>query len=392
MKNKKLWILAFVVIAGLTAGYLAISSGAEETVVETVKENTVKKGDLVIDFLSDGLVTMDEYDLSFKTSGVVKDVNVALGDWLQPGDAIASLDTAELELKRRQLEIAIATLKEKNSVSAMDYAYDQAAQKAVIDGVEGDLEDARDKLELMNLHPELYAAAELENQSKMVSELESKLNIENLKLTRALINPTTQNNLALEDMMIDLALMDLDFASTTLTSPIEGMVVKINGAEQSTVGTTNVFAVIHDSENPYIVSMVSELDIHNVFVGQKVYAEFESDFGVPYTGVLSHVSNVPSIDNNNIVTYRVEITLEKAPESIKAGLSTVLSFILKEKTEVLVLPNAAVKIVDNQQVVEVKTGTGSETRAIVTGLTDGINVEVISGLEAGDVVLIRSTK
>lgn len=392
MKNKKVWILAFVVAVGLTAGYLAVSSGAEETVVETVKENTVKKGDLVIDFLSDGLVTMDEYDLSFKTGGVVKDVNVALGDWLQPGDVIASLDTAELELKRRQLEIAIATLKEKNAVSAMDYAYDQAAQKAVIASVEGDIEDARDKLELMNLHPELYAAAELENQSKMVSELEAKLNIENLKLTQALINPTTQNNLALEDMMIDLALMDLDLASTTLTSPIEGMVVKINGAAQSTVGTTNAFAVIQDSENPYIVSMVSELDIHNVFVGQKVYAEFESDFGVPYTGVVSHVSDVPNIDNNNIVTYRVEITLEKAPESIKAGLSTVLSFILKEKTDVLVLPNTAVKIVDNQQVVEVKTEAGSETREIVTGLTDGLNVEVISGLEAGDVVLIRSTK
>lgn len=392
MKNKKLWILIILVAVGVTAGYLAISSGAEETVVETVKENVVKEGDLVIDFLSDGLVTMNEYDLTFKTGGVIETVSVNLGDWVQPGDVVASLETAELELKRRQLEIAIATLKEKNAVSAMDYVYDQAAQKAVIEDVKSDIESAKDKLELMKLHPELYAEVEVENQTKLVSELEAKLQMETLKQTQVLVNPNTQNSLALEDMMIDLALMDLDLASTTLTSPIEGMVVKINGAAQSSVGTTNAFAVIQDSKNPYIVSMVSELDIHNVFVGQKVYAEFESDFGVPYTGVVSHVSDVPNIDNNNIVTYRVEISLEKTPDSIKSGLSTVLSFILKEKTDVLVLPNAAVKIVDNQQVVEVKTDSGSEMRTIVTGLTDGLNVEVISGLEAGDVVLIRSTK
>ena len=59
----------------------------------------------------------------------------------------------------------------------------------------------------------------------------------------------------------------------------------------------------------------------------------------------------------------------------------------------IVIPNAAVKIVEGKQIVEVKEKGGEIiTKNIKTGLTDGTNVEVTEGLKAGEIVIVRSKK
>jgi multidrug efflux pump subunit AcrA (membrane-fusion protein) len=391
MKNKKIWIGMIVLVIFAGTGYYLLNKSTDATVVEIVKEYTVKEDDIVIDFISDGIVTMDEYELAFKTGGVVDAVSKNIGDEIKVNDLIAKLDTTELELKREQLEISIESLKAKINDDLKDYNYDQTAQNFVIDAIKKDIVTETSLLDIMEKNTNLYSRVEIETQKDKVDTLNDELKLETLKLSNVIINPTTQDNLSLKDLEIELELMDYDILSSSLIAQIEGVIVELNGGTGTTVGTTNPFVIVQDQENPYIVAMVSELDIYNVYIGQKVYAEFESDFGVPFSGEVSHISQIPSIDNNNIVTYRVDIKLEQFPESNKAGLSTLLNFILKEKNDILVIPNTAVKIEDNKQFVEVKTETGSEKRSIITGLTDGLNVEVIEGLSSGDIVLIKST-
>ncbi len=391
MLNKKLLGGAIVGTAIVVASILFLNQNTDAVQTETVKEYTVNQSDIVIDFISDGILTMDDYELSFKTSGVVDTVKVEVGAEVNPGDVIATLDTSELELRRRQIEIDMKALSEKIALTTKDYTYDKAVQTAAIGSLEKDIAYEKETLTIMENNPSVYSVLEIAEQKNKIEDLEEKLALETLKLSNVVVNSSYLDSLSIEDLEISLALMDLDIAAATLTSPIKGVVVKIGGSPQTSVGTTTTFGIVQDQDHPYIVSMVSELDIHQVYVGQKIYAEFESDFGMPYPGTITNISPVPNIDNNGIVTYQVEMTLESYPESTKSGLSTLLSFIIKEKTDVLVIPNAAVSIAEGKQSVEVKTETGSENRSIVTGLTDGVNVEVIDGLTAGDVILIKSS-
>ncbi len=64
-----------------------------------------------------------------------------------------------------------------------------------------------------------------------------------------------------------------------------------------------------------------------------------------------------------------------------------------ERHGVLYLPNEAIKTVNGQSVVEVKTAKGkTETRNITVGLSGEINTEIIEGLEEGEIVVIPSKK
>jgi hypothetical protein len=98
------------------------------------------------------------------------------------------------------------------------------------------------------------------------------------------------------------------------------------------------------------------------------------------------------IDNNGIVTYEVRIRVTEPLPNVLNGLSAQVEYVIRERTDVLVIPNSAVKIVDGKQTVEIKTETGSERVAITAGFTDGIATEILSGLEVGQTLLIRTLR
>ncbi|MCK5763942.1 MAG: hypothetical protein KAH05_07475, partial [Clostridiales bacterium] len=117
---------------------------------------------------------------------------------------------------------------------------------------------------------------------------------------------------------------------------------------------------------------------------------FEIDFGEEYLGTVDYISPKGKIDNNGIVTYETKIMVDEPLNNVLDGLSGLVEFVIKEKTDVVIIPNSAVEIVDGKQQVEVKTEDGSEIREIVTGFTDGISTEVITGLAEGEILFIRT--
>ncbi|MCD6436343.1 MAG: efflux RND transporter periplasmic adaptor subunit, partial [Clostridiales bacterium] len=170
----------------------------------------------------------------------------------------------------------------------------------------------------------------------------------------------------------------------------KGMVLSINTDIGSEVKQNNIFAKIGDIDKSYILSQVPELDMEFIENGQKVILNFEIEFGKEYIGEVEYISPVGKMDNNGIVSYEVKIALDNQENKKLDGLSALVEFVIKEKTDVITIPNNSVEIVSGKQQVEVKTETGSEIREIVTGFTDGITSEVIKGLTEGEIILIRT--
>jgi HlyD family secretion protein len=117
MKKRKVWIIlltALLLAAG--GGYLAYTryfALAEEPEERTLQTATVQQGDITITADGSGeLVPAAEMEMAFRTSGVVDEVFVQVGDPVQEGDLLAQLKTDDLEraLAEAEFDLELAQL------------------------------------------------------------------------------------------------------------------------------------------------------------------------------------------------------------------------------------------------------------------------------------------
>jgi hypothetical protein len=81
-----------------------------------------------------------------------------------------------------------------------------------------------------------------------------------------------------------------------------------------------------------------------------------------------------------------------ATTQLRQGLSLTVNLIEQQKSNVITVPNQAIKTVSGKTYVQVKTSTGTpEQRAVTTGLKDYQNTEIVSGLTEGEIILITKT-
>lgn len=120
-----------------------------------------------------------------------------------------------------------------------------------------------------------------------------------------------------------------------------------------------------------------------------VEVTFEALEDTPYRGQVLGIDPLALRDGNGLVSYAVQLSLDKPDDHVRDGMSGTVDFILREKTGILVLPKAAIRMVDGTQMVTARNDAGEVVFApVTTGLKDGRQVEILSGLNAGDVVLI----
>jgi hypothetical protein len=77
--------------------------------------------------------------------------------------------------------------------------------------------------------------------------------------------------------------------------------------------------------------------------------------------------------------------------TLKDGLSAVVNIISQKKDDILLVPSKAITRQSGKSTVQVVSGTGTETREVQTGMTDGSYTEITSGLSEGEQVVIKTT-
>ena len=91
------------------------------------------------------------------------------------------------------------------------------------------------------------------------------------------------------------------------------------------------------------------------------------------------------------MNYPVTVSLSKAPESVKTGMTANLNIIVNERKDVLTVPNRAVKTVNKRKVVTVLKNGQQVVVPVQTGVSNDSLTEIVSGLQEGDVVVINSS-
>jgi HlyD family secretion protein len=209
-----------------------------------------------------------------------------------------------------------------------------------------------------------------------------------------LMAPVKESDLASARSQLTSAAISVDRAKynidqATLTSPIDGVVAMLNYKKGDIIldnsNTTKTVASILNSDTLYIEVNVEEADISKLKVGDKAQVTFDAVDGVNLTGEISFISLTSTTSSNGIVTYLVRVILTNTANSqIREGMTATLDFITAEAQNVVAIPVQAVHNIGGKPSVEMKDGS---VRNVVTGFTDGKKVEVISGLQEGEVIV-----
>jgi multidrug efflux pump subunit AcrA (membrane-fusion protein) len=383
MKRKIIYLLIAILAISAYPIYKSISAANSTVeVVEKISEVKVKTDDLRITQLSDGNLAIPSFEIVADYDGIVSQLNYKPGDFIEEGAVIAvlsALDQDKLSQDWTQDET-------KYQSDLLDLEKNIGYQKIDIDKLETELISEESLLSLMNDFPDMYSLSENKNHEFTVIEIISDLYFAKKQLD-SYYNEYDSLNSAYVNAKNDYELSK----EYSIIASQSGTILIMNFELNNVIKSGNTFVTLGDKSKAYVIAEVSELDMGMIEVGQKVILNFEIDYGKEYSGIVEYISPIGKIDNNSIVTYEINISVDSELNKVLDGLSTLVEFVIKEKTDVMIIPNSAVKIIEGKQQVEIKTESGSELREIVTGFTDGLNAEVITGLVVGDTLLIRTT-
>jgi|MucameStandDraft_1065616.scaffolds.fasta_scaffold07873_7 HlyD family secretion protein len=205
-------------------------------------------------------------------------------------------------------------------------------------------------------------------------------------------------SIALENARLSLQRAQDALENYTITAPISGTVIEKNVKAGDNVNNieSGSLAVIYDLSYLKLEMNISELDLSKVTPGQRVDITADAIPGQVFTGVVDRVS-INGTTTNGFTTYPATILLEDYG-GLNPGMNVSADIVVEQVENALSIPAAAVQRGDTVLVplegclspdgATVIDPTRTEERTVTLGGGDGEYVEITSGLNEGDAVLV----
>lgn len=173
-------------------------------------------------------------------------------------------------------------------------------------------------------------------------------------------------------------------------SKYNGVVTEVGLAEGDSISTNDVLITLYDMEQVGMTVTVDEDDMKDIELGSTANVNFTAYPDMVFEAVVTEIADAET-DNNGNVTMDVTITVQGDTSGLFQGMTGDITFITRQTKEVLYVSNRAIIRQGTSSYVKVRDEKGNIVKKeIVTGFSDGVNVEIKEGLSEGDVVLIES--
>jgi len=345
-----LGIIVLAVFIG-TIYYLYAKSQKKPVVYETESPfvtNIVRKT-----VATGAVVPRKEIAIKSKVSGIIEKIYVIAGQRIRSGEVIAkvkiipdmvTLNNAESRLNRAKLSFDNAKIDfDRNS-------------KLLKDGVITKTEFQISELGFNNAKEELEAA---ENNLQLIKEGASK---------RAGVTTNTLVRSTITGMVLDVPVK-------------EGFSV----IESNTFNEGTTIASVADMGEMIFEGKIDESEVGKLHEGMELILTIGAIEKESFKAKLEYISP-KGVSESGAIQFQIRaaVTLDKT-HFIRAGYSANADIILQQKDSVLAIKEGLIQFSGDTARVEVETSTQTfEKRIIKTGLSDGINIEVIEGLSKAE--------
>lgn len=323
----------------------------------------VQRGDIVEKALATGKIE-PEHEISVKSqvSGMVEKVYVEVGDRVHKGDRLL-----DIRPEPTPLEFAEA-----------NRAFEAAKIHLELAGKE--LQRAKELREKGLLSQQTYEGTEQQYEEARLNEQTAR---ERLSL--------------LQKGRMSIANREVE---TTIRSPIDGHALeRLVNVGDPVVPLTSYqegtkLMALADMDRLLFRGTVDEIDVGKLREGMDATLKVGALPDEVVEGRLTRISP-KSREVNNAIVFDVEIAvLKKDGQALRAGYSANADIVLNKRENVLRIPERVIEFRGDSTFVKLpgESDAPPKERFIKTGLSDGIHIEVTSGLNEGDRVLEKSVK
>jgi multidrug efflux pump subunit AcrA (membrane-fusion protein) len=253
------------------------------------------------------------------------------------------------------------------------------------------------------------------NDQATASVNTAKVQLQNAQASLAAVQVgATRQQIQIDQAQIQVDQVAVDSAQraltqATITAPVDGVIGAVNlvvgqsvsgGATPATqsaastaggsaTSTPTSHAITVDSPGAFsVIGTVSDAQVGQVIAGQ---AALVTPAGATQSlsGKVTQVASTATV-TSGVATFAVTVTLTGANAALHAGTSAGVSIIVNQVSQVLTLPTSAVHNTATGSSVNVLSGGKPQSRSVTIGASDALRTQVVSGLSAGDQVVIAT--
>jgi multidrug efflux pump subunit AcrA (membrane-fusion protein) len=404
-KRKRRLALLFLLFfpVAVVVGWWWYAHRASDEVRSDNSTVTVTRRDFSSSVLATGAVQAQvgaEVRVGARLSGKVERLLANIGDNVRKGQTVAELEKADLEavVGQRQAELDLAQAK----LAAVQALLPKETEKAQLDLDECQATYTLNEKELgrqAELHArgvatdeELDEAQERHSVSKArVAAARKALELAETRYAEEMRQGRAE--VARAAAALENASVQLSYA--TITAPIDGVIASVSTEEGETVAAgmqTPTFVTIIDLQRLQVDAYVDEVDIGKVKVGQRAVFTVDAFPALDFQGRVSAIYP-KAVIQDNVVYYDVVVDIETSYHGLlRPEMTASVSILLERREDVLAVPAKAVQRERGKNVVYVIEDDRTESREIKAGWRDGQWIEVASGLEEGETVLLSSPR
>jgi len=174
----------------------------------------------------------------------------------------------------------------------------------------------------------------------------------------------------------------------TVTAPVTGFIVERNYDAGAIPGDRPV-VVVADLRQLKLEAGVSEMQAGRLRVGMKARVEVQARPGESFEGDLAAIA--PEVDERNR-HFRVEVRVPNDGRGLLSGMYATARIVESSETGAVLVPREAIATRDGQRVA-LRVQDGAVTAVAVTeGLSDGMRVQVLKGVRAGDTLVVDARR
>lgn len=395
-RSRKMWLIggAVFVLAGLgVTGFVVMSRPKNE--IDSSRLAAVERGDITRSVVATGKVEpIAKVEIKSKANGIIKELKVQIGDFVQAGQVLAELDKENLEARVRETKAAMlgaeSNLKaahaqlEKNKVEAEgpDVPFTkrnfERSEKLLKEGVlpQQSYDDTRSSYE---------QAVNRQNVAR------AQLSVSEAKVAQA------KAEVAQAQAAVDRSVEELSYA--TIRSPIRGVVLSRDveiGSPVSSIlnmgAAATLVMMLGDISQVYVRGKVDEADIGVVKSGQPSRIKVETFKDKTFEGKVTQISPL-GVDKDNVVTFEVKVSINNPGGELRANMTANAEIVLEEHKDVLLVSESAI-VYDAQRNASVEfpaptAPKGKEKKTIKVGISNGTRTEVLDGLKEGEKVILQ---
>lgn len=352
---------------------IIMSGCATNTVDQSLKVDvtSVEEGTIKTQLnLTGVLLPNDMVNITSKASGEILNTLKQVGDRVSAGDVLLELDTRTLEAQLKQAEAGL---------SAANAAYQSAQNQAAL------LKISLAQTEKTYLDTKaLYETGAISEGT--FTDMTSKYELAKKQYENAAGPLQNQALASIENAKASINTLNVQKENSTIISPIDGVLVSVNVQNGEIASPGMQLLSIADLS---VLKMKGTIPQEYLpFVSPNEEVNFKIDI-YPDQNFVGQITTIGPMAVSTGKIFPIEFAI-KNQENIMAGLSSRVSIGVTGKTHLLVPVNAVVNA-EGQSYVFVMNDQIATKREVVTGLASEDMIEILSGLEKGEVIAVTNT-